>query len=192
MVALLGSCPGTYDRIVFDTAPTGHTLRLLALPALLTAWVQGLVRQRERVAGMERMLHNLAGAEDDPDADPVLARLRERRARFQEAGRRLREDAAFWLVLLPERLAIEETARAAVTLTDADLRVAGLVVNRLLPEEADGDYLASRRAQQHTYQGEISERFSDLWQVPVTQLARDPTGPEDLGRIADQIDDVLA
>jgi len=53
-VDLIALCPGTYDRVVFDTAPTGHTLRLLTLPALLSAWVEGMVRQREKVAGMER------------------------------------------------------------------------------------------------------------------------------------------
>ncbi|MDQ3387261.1 MAG: ArsA family ATPase, partial [Actinomycetota bacterium] len=87
-VDLIALCPEEYDRIVFDTAPTGHTLRLLTLPALLTAWVEGMVRQREKVAGMERMLRNLAGKESSED-DPILNRLRERRNKFHHARHRL-------------------------------------------------------------------------------------------------------
>ena len=63
-VDLIALSPDEYDRIVFDTAPTGHTLRLLTLPALLTAWAEGMVRQREKVAGMERMMRNLAGSDE--------------------------------------------------------------------------------------------------------------------------------
>lgn len=187
MTDLMRACPGRFDRVVFDTAPTGHTLRLLALPALLGAWVEGLVRQRERVAGMERMLHNLAGAEGDPGADPVLSRLRERRDRFEEAGARLRTDAALWLVLVPERLAIEETARAAATLSAAGLAAAGLVVNRLLPDDADGEYLRSRREQQRAYMDEISARFPALPRIALTQLPRDVTRRSDLEQVGDQL-----
>jgi arsenite-transporting ATPase len=91
---LIALSPREYDHIVFDTAPTEHTPRLLTLPALLTTWVEGMVRQREKVAGMERMLRNLAGKEGS-DEDRFLKRLRERRERFHQARRRLLEDVSF-------------------------------------------------------------------------------------------------
>ena len=90
-VDLISLHPTSYDRIVFDTAPTGHTLRLLTLPALLSTWAEGVVRQREKVAGMERMLRNMAGSEEQGE-DPILNRLRERRERFHHARHRLLED----------------------------------------------------------------------------------------------------
>jgi arsenite/tail-anchored protein-transporting ATPase len=80
LVDLLELVPDTYDRLVVDTAPTGHTLRLLALPELLGAWVGGLVQVREQAAGMERMLRNMVGGDGPPD-DPLLARLRRKRER---------------------------------------------------------------------------------------------------------------
>ncbi|HEV2092335.1 MAG TPA: ArsA family ATPase [Rubrobacter sp.] len=187
-VDLIALSPGEYDRIVFDTAPTGHTLRLLTLPALLTAWVEGMVRQREKVAGMERMLRNLAGKEGS-DEDPILNRLRGRRDRFHHARHRLLEDTTFYLALIPERLPIEETARALQTLTQGDIHVGALVVNRVLPEMDEGEFMRSRLAQQAEYLAEIEERFGSRQIVRVYQDARDVTSRGQLTSIAGQLDD---
>ena len=186
-VDLIALSPGEYDRIVFDTAPTGHTLRLLTLPALLTAWVEGMVRQREKVAGMERMLRNLAGKEGS-DQDPILNRLRGRRDRFHHARHRLLEDTTFYLALIPERLPIEETARALETLTRGDIHVGALVVNRVLPEIDEGEFMRSRLAQQAEYMAEIEERFGSRKIVSVYQDARDVTSRGQLTSIAGQLD----
>jgi arsenite-transporting ATPase len=186
-VDLMSLSPGEYDYIVFDTAPTGHTLRLLTLPALLATWTEGMVRQREKVAGMERMLRNLAGEEGSGD-DPVLKRLRERRDKFHHARHQLLEDAAFYLVLMPERLPIEETARALKILTDNEVHVEVLVVNRVLPETADGDFMRARLEQQSEYLREIRERFQGHRIIRVLQDARDITRTEQLETIAAQLD----
>ena len=186
-VDLIALSPGEYDRIVFDTAPTGHTLRLLTLPALLSAWAEGMVRQREKVAGMERMMRNLTG-DDDPGGDPILNRLRERRDKFHHARHRLLEDTTFYLVLIPERLPIEETDRALKVLTGNDVQVGALVVNRVFPDTADGDFMRSRLEQQSEYLAEIDNRFGQKQVVRVEQEARDITEREQLDPIARQLD----
>ncbi len=186
-VDLIALSPGEYDRIVFDTAPTGHTLRLLTLPALLSAWVEGMVRQREKVAGMERMLRNLAG-EEGSDEDPVLNRLRERRDKFHHARHRLLEDANFYLVLIPERLPIEETSRTLHTLTENRIEVGGLIVNRVLPDLAEGDFLRARLEQQSEYLSEITTRFQDQRVMQIEQDAHDITRREQLNGIAKQLE----
>jgi arsenite-transporting ATPase len=185
-VDLIALSPGEYDRIVFDTAPTGHTLRLLTLPALLTAWVEGMVRQREKVAGMERMLRNLAG-EEGSDEDPVLNRLRERRDKFHHARHRLLEDANFYLVLIPERLPIEETSRTLDTLTENGIEVGGLVVNRVLPDVSEGGFLRARLEQQSEYLDEITARFQDQRVIQIEQDAHDITQREQLSGIAEEL-----
>ncbi len=169
---LLAACPGDYDRIVIDTAPTGHTLRLLAMPELVTGWIEGLVRQREKVHGVDRMLRNMAGREPDHE-DPVLDRLRRQRTRLRELRRRLTEDAVFHAVLIPERLPIEETVRALPAFEAAGLTVGTVVVNRVLPAEADGGFLAARREQQETYLQELRERLRGRRLVEVAQQPRD-------------------
>ncbi len=185
-VELISLCPEEYDRIVFDTAPTGHTLRLLTLPALLSTWAEGVVRQREKVAGMERMLKNMAG-EDRPGGDPILERLRERTRRFHHARHRLVDDTTFYLVLIPERLPIEETGRALETLTTNGVNVGALVVNRVLPEIVEGDFMRERLRQQSEYLSEIKSRFAGWRVIQVQQDARDITHQEQLEPVAQQL-----
>ncbi|MFP4635397.1 MAG: ArsA family ATPase [Nitriliruptoraceae bacterium] len=183
---LVAEVPGRYDRMIVDTAPTGHTLRLLALPELVTRWVEGLVRQREGVRGMDRMLENLAGREARAQ-DPVLDHLHAQRERLRIFRKRLLEDARFHLVMIPERLPIEETARALPQLEDAGLQVGALVVNRVLPAIADGHFLEERREQQHAYLEEIRHRFADRELVLIEQRPRDLSSPDDLEPLRQQL-----
>jgi arsenite/tail-anchored protein-transporting ATPase len=175
-----------YERVVVDTAPTGHTLRLLALPELLRGWVGGLVRQRERVRGLDRALANLTGDDAPPD-DPVIGRLRARADRLTALRRRLQDDATVHLVTLPERLPVEETVRAEAALRDAGLTVGAIVVNQVIPAAAAGDFVASRRDQQRAHLADIDRRLGHRTVVHVDQLPHDVRGPEDLAAIRDAL-----
>lgn len=172
--------PSVYDRIVVDTAPTGHMLRLLAMPDVLERWIHGLVRQRESVRGIDRMLDNMVGTSDDERPDPVLDRLRAQRGKLSTLRHRLMEDAVMHAVMIPERLPIEETVRALPALRAAGIRVGCVVVNRMLPQDADGDFLRARRDQQDAYLTEIHTRLAGERIVYVEQQPRDVSRPEDL------------
>lgn len=182
---ILQWCPERFGRIVFDTAPTGHTLRLLTLPDMLTAWVEGLAAQRRRVTRLQGMWRNLAGVREPSREDRVLARLRRRAQRFAEARKRLREDAVFHPVLTPERLPIAETRRLCALLTEAHIPVGAVHVNRLLPDDAgDSDFLRARRERQREYLGEIERGFGDYGLVRIPQMARDVDDFESLSALA--------
>ena len=154
-----------YDRLLFDTAPLGHTLRLLALPELMGTWISGLISRRQKVNVLGRMWRNVAGAaagssSDRPD--PVLGALEERQTRFDRA-RRLITDAkraGFVFVVTPEHLPVAETERSVVTLEKYDVPVAGILVNQVVPEDADGALFASHRERQATYLERIHQSFS--------------------------------
>jgi arsenite-transporting ATPase len=170
---------GERDLIVFDTAPTGHTLRLLRTPELTTAWLQALARRRrDAEAGASR-----------PGPDPVLAALEARAARLEAARAALMDGArvALVLVLVPERLPIEETVRAVHVLEDSGIRPAAVVVNRVLPENADGRYLQQRRLQETRYLEEITRRLAAFRRVRVPQFESDVHGVEALGRVGSHL-----
>jgi arsenite-transporting ATPase len=124
-----------YDRVVFDTSPTGGTLRLLSLPDLLEGWIDRLMHKRKQSV---KLFERAAIGNNEPrrmmEGDPIIARLQERKELFEFAGSALRERAAFFLVVNPDELSLRETSRAVDNLLDAGLSVEGLAVNRLTPE----------------------------------------------------------
>ena len=124
-----------YDRVVFDTSPTGGTLRLLSLPDLLGGWIDRLLHKRKQSV---KLFERAAIGNNEPrrmmEGDPIIARLEERKELFEFAGDALRNRAAFYLVVNPDELSLRETSRAVENLLDADLDVEGLAVNKLTPE----------------------------------------------------------
>ena len=195
---------GLQDVIVFDTAPTGQTLRLLSLPEIMAAWTDGLLRHRERSDEMSVAMKRMGGAPkrrgddlshfDQTDetevGDPRFARLREtllnRRRIFGRARRLLldRDATAFVLVLIPERLPVLETRRAVEALERFHVPVVGLVVNRVLPEGPLGEFLEQRRDQERAYLEEIGRHFRGMPTVRVPLFARDVGGLEALREVA--------
>jgi arsenite-transporting ATPase len=131
-----------YDRVVFDTAPTGSTLRLLGLPEFLGDWIDRLLYKRKQSIDL---FEKAAVGNMEPrrllEGDPVIERLQRRKEFFEYAGETMRSDAAFFLVFNPDQLSVNETARAIEGFTERDLRVRGLVANKLTPspdEEEEG------------------------------------------------------
>ena len=192
---LMEWCPEHYDRIVFDTAPSGHTLRLLTLPSMLGAWVEGLAGQRAKVNKLEGMWRTMAGTREPDREDRVLVRLRQRAERFATARRRLHAESVFHPVMLAERLPIEETARVIEQLGDTGIPVGALYINRLWPPDPASAFVTERVAQQDEYLAEIRQRFADYAQIEVAQDARDIIGRAQLDALASRLtrgDDQLA
>ena len=164
-----------YDLLVFDTAPTGHTLRLLQSPDLLVSWVSALTKARRAM---------LPAGLDEPD--PVLTALERRKDRLEEVRALMMrgKTTAFVLVTIPERLPIEEAARALETLGEVGIKIGAVVVNRVLPEHATGEFYQSRRRQEQVYLNEIDQRFAHLPRLRVPQLDSDVYGLQSLERIS--------
>jgi len=165
-----------FDLIVFDTAPTGHTLRLIRMPELMEAWIKALSRSRRAMLGVEQ---------NDRD-DPIMITLAARLDRLRELRARLMSGrtTGFVLVLIPERLPIEESARAIAQLDEAGVRVSGLIVNRVLPELTTDPFLTARRSQEAVYLAEIAQRFASYPAGRVPQLESDVYGMNALDRIS--------
>jgi arsenite-transporting ATPase len=194
---------GRYDVVVFDTAPTGQTLRLLSLPEIMAAWTDGLLRHRQKSDEMGGVLSRMRGGSgrggDDLShfeqtheaeaGDPRFARLREtlleRRRIFGRARRLLLDErtTAFVLVLIPERLPVLETRRAVEALERFHVPVVGLVVNRVLPEGPLGEFLELRREQERAYLEQIGRLFQSLPSVRVPLFGRDVGGLEALREV---------
>ncbi|MGR3660297.1 MAG: arsenical pump-driving ATPase [Paracoccaceae bacterium] len=114
-----------YDHVIFDTAPTGHTIRMLKLPG---AWSGFL----EEGKGDASCLGPLAGLEKQRD-------------RYAAAVDRLSDGETTRLVLVarPRRSALDEVARTSIELADIGIQNQHLAINGMMPEDTGGDPLAS-------------------------------------------------
>lgn len=113
-----------FDHIVFDTAPTGHTLRLLRLP---TAWSDYL---------------NTTTAE--ASCLGPLAGLQEQRAMYERALKRLADGSETTLVLVarPERASLKEAARTQAELEELRIENLWLIVNAVYQPDGVTDPVA--------------------------------------------------
>jgi arsenite-transporting ATPase len=182
-----------YDTVVFDTAPTGHTLRLLDLPAVLgeTLGVAGEVRQRvRRTATAARSVVFGPAAYfgrrgDDEDAVGAL------RDRVDAVGDLLRDPARtrFRVVLTPERMAVAEADRLVDRLREASVPVDSLVVNRVFENTGGCSCERCRRdADRHARRlEEVDDRFT----LPVRRLPELPDEAQGLDALSELGPDLL-
>jgi arsenite-transporting ATPase len=139
-----------FTRIVFDTAPTGHTLRLLALPDFLDTSVGKLLRLRQKVTSVTDSVAGLFTGGGGGGGDAAAAKL----DAFQgsmAAARDLFRDAAttqFVIVTIPTAMAAAESARLAAALAAEHVPVRTLVVNQVLQPGARAAFMETRRRDQ--------------------------------------------
>jgi arsenite-transporting ATPase len=181
-----------YETVVFDTAPTGHTLRLLDLPDVLaeTLGVAGDVQRRVRRtarAARSVVLGPAAywNAADDADAVTDL------HDRVAAVGTLLRnpDRTRFRVVCTPERMALAESERLVARLREAGVPVDSLVLNRLFENAAGCDCTRCwRDAAAHAERLDSIESRFDLPVRRVPELDGDRQGPAALRTLAPTLD----
>lgn len=170
---------GYYNHIIFDTAPTGHTLRLLVLPEMMEAWTDGLLTQQRRQAKLKSAADNLAPHKPTLGksklANPFAAAkpmdrwekavdvLNKRKALFAKTGKLLHASnkTAVVLVMTADNLPIEETRRAVNQLQEAKLAPAAIVINQLISPKQSDAFWQQRATRQQKLLGDIEQHFND-------------------------------
>mmetsp|Transcript_6504 Transcript_6504/g.13027 ORF Transcript_6504/g.13027 Transcript_6504/m.13027 type:complete len:678 (-) Transcript_6504:1475-3508(-) len=175
-----------FALVIFDTAPTGHTLRLLQFPTLLGKGLEKLTELRDR---MGPLLQAIAGPED-PTAEVTLssaaAKLDELKAGLEEVTAVLRDSdrTTFVCVAIAEFLSVYETERLIQELATLEIDARNVVVNQLMPprEKDKIGLLRARASMQATYLAQIADLYpSDTFHVTrVPLLPREVRGIDHL------------
>lgn len=175
---------GQYTHIVIDTAPSGHTARLLRLPEVFARMVKALDlmgdKHRYIVAHFARRR---------PIADEVDLFLRDLSQRIESVRKVLhdQEQTSFALVTIPEAMAVRETERYRELLRQQRVPVRDLIINRVEKEHATCEYCRARVASQRPWLKEIATSFRDLRRHYVSLQPQEVRGLADLKEIGNLI-----
>src|SRR5439155_1006675 len=170
-----------WNDVVVDTAPTGHTLRLLAMPQILGR-IAGVL---DGMLAKHRFLAESLGGEYH--ADPTDALITEIERESAELGALLRDSkrCAFSWVLLPEVAALEEARDGVRALEDASMTVAEIIVNRVAPPASGRcDFCSVRRRSEAGVIAATRAAFPGRSLVAAPDLGAEPRGVPALRRFA--------
>lgn len=137
-----------FTRIVFDTAPTGHTLRLLSLPDFLDTSVGKLLQLRQKIASVTDAVKGVfVGRKEDvasQSLDKFKGTMKEARDLFKNE-----QTSQFIIVTIPTIMAAAESIRLAQALKSEGVPVRLIVVNQVIGTETRNAFLETRRKDQH-------------------------------------------
>jgi arsenite-transporting ATPase len=182
-----------YDRIIFDTAPTGHTLRLLSLPELLGTWLDSLIQKRSKSVNLMSMaLKGHKASDKDLEKDEVISILKRRYDKVLAAKKIMMDDhhLSFIFVINAEKLPIDETAKAIKILEKYDVRVSSIIVNKILPDNMQDEFWISKKMQEQKYLNIIKETFKDK-KIITLPLLKEDMKANNIGIIADMFADFV-
>ncbi|MCQ4332083.1 TRC40/GET3/ArsA family transport-energizing ATPase [Natronomonas sp. F2-12] len=120
-----------FERVVVDTAPTGHTLRLLELPEVMDSMMGRLLAFKQRLSGMAGSLGGFFG--DDDTVEDGTASLKELSAKIEKLRAALEDPSRtdFRVVTIPEAMSVTESERLIDRLEGFGIPVGTVVVNRV-------------------------------------------------------------
>jgi arsenite/tail-anchored protein-transporting ATPase len=184
-----------YDVYVLDTAPTGHTLRLLTLPNLLDNWIQFLSRLRWKYHYMvDRLSRGTVQAHER--ADEFLLEMKRTVKRVQGVLRDV-EKTTFVVVTIPEAMGVEETKDLIESLLKVPIPVEHIIINNIIPlfTPAGGttdtskelEFLQKRRSVQDFYIHDIQEAFPTFTITEVPLEPHEVRGVEALTHMGEKL-----
>lgn len=177
-----------YDVVIFDTAPTGHTLRLLSFPEMMDSWMGKLIKTKTQLGQMASKLKNIlpfmGSDEEEEQGMEELNRTKEQiikaRAILTDPNR-----TTFKTVLIPEEMSIIESSRAMDALEKCNMTNDGIIVNKIQPDNNHCEFCKSRRAIQEKRLQTIRESFDGQIIAEIPLQAHEVRGIDQLYEICD-------
>ena len=181
-----------YDVIIFDTAPTGHTLRLLSFPTVMEGAFSKIMALKDRFSGMFGQIAGMfGGGANMPSQEMMMEKLEATRAVIEKVNIQFQDPlrTTFVCVCIPEFLSVYETERLVQELAKFGIDVHNIVVNQVLippqtwkPTEnqwADKK-VAARQRMQNKYLEQIFDLYEDFHIITMPLLDNEVRGVDRL------------
>ena len=177
-----------YDVVIFDTAPTGHTLRLLSFPEMMDSWMGKIIATRKQLGQMANKLKNIipfmGSDEEEEQGMEELNRTKEQILKAREVLTDPKR-TTFKTVLIPEEMSIIESSRAMDALEKCNMTTDGIIVNKIQPDNNHCEFCKSRRSIQEKRLQTIKDSFEGQIIAEIPLQAHEVRGIDQLYEICD-------
>jgi arsenite-transporting ATPase len=178
-----------FDLIIFDTAPTGHTLRLLNFPTLLEKGLQKLIDIKSKLTSVFSSFAGMFGSQEEFQAtfDQAFGNIEKMKKTAERVNERMKDNKAttFLAVCIPEFLSMYETDRLIQELTKFKIDIHNIVINQVLFPDDQCKMCRARFKMQKKYLDQIIEMYDDFSVVLMPLQEEEIRGAEKLKRFAD-------
>lgn len=172
---------GGYDYYIYDLVPLGHALYYLSMASVYDAWIDKITGLRQQMREYDQVAAVMK-RDKEIDEDAILNELLYIKDRINKSSGILtdKQKTAFFFVLTPEEMIINDTVKAAELFAKFDVPLSGYIVNRVLPASLKGtnipEYLKNRMEMQERFLKVIDEVFKGEILASVPEMERDVTG----------------
>ncbi len=183
---------GGYDYYIYDLVPLGHALYYLSMASVYDAWIDKITGLRQQMREYDQVAAVMR-RDKELDEDAILNELLYIKERINKSSGILtdKQKTAFFFVVTPEEMIINDTLKAAGLFAKFDVPLSGYIVNRVLPDELKGqnipEYLKNRLEMQDKYLKVIDDTFKGQILAWVPEMERDVTGLAMIEKLAQQM-----
>ncbi|KAK7541675.1 ATPase get3 [Phyllosticta citricarpa] len=182
----------SYEVIIFDTAPTGHTLRFLQFPTVME---KALAKMSQLSSQFGPMLSSMLGARGGlpggQSLEELMSKMESLRETIAEVNQQFKNAdlTTFVCVCIAEFLSLYETERMVQELSSYNIDTHSIVVNQLLfPKEGSScEQCGARRKMQKKYLDQIEELYEDFNVVRMPLLVEEVRGKEKLEKFSEML-----
>jgi len=178
-----------YSAIIFDTAPTGHTLRFLSFPSVLEKALAKISQLSGRFGPMFQQMSGMMGL--NPNQEDLLGKLEGMRSIITEVNNQFKdpEKTTFICVCISEFLSLYETERMIQELTSYHIDTHNIVVNQLLFPRKDSncEQCLVRHKMQQRYLDQIYDLYEDFHIVLMPLLTKEIRGTTDIKEFSEML-----
>uniref|UniRef100_A0AC34FMZ5 ATPase ASNA1 homolog n=1 Tax=Panagrolaimus sp. ES5 TaxID=591445 RepID=A0AC34FMZ5_9BILA len=183
-----------FDVVVFDTAPTGHTLRLLQFPSTLESTLGKLLSMESSFMPMIKQMGSLIGM--NANLEETTSKLRETLETVREINKQFKnpEVTTFVCVCIAEFLSMYETERLIQALIKQDIDTRNIIVNQLLyPDMQEGGEIECKKCNarfkvQSKYLSQIDDLYEEDFHITkLPLLETEVRGSELLAKFSERL-----